>query len=120
MKTWKVIAIVTTLSVVAASLLAASVLAMTTGQGFLGMHGTNAANSYGNYYGNMMSGLGSGYTTGGMMGGRSMMGGYAYNQQGTGCAYQNQFPNSQTSTSNPISLSEATVYAQKYVTGLNN
>ena len=121
MKSWKIIAIITTVAMVAATL-TASAYAMTYGQAFPGMHGANTPGTYGYY--------------GGMMGGRGMMGGYGYYPQGTvptqpnasipyyvgrGCGnhgFANYAANG--TTLNPISINTAVTDAQNYLASLNN
>ena len=123
MKSWKIIAIITTVAVVAASLLTASAFAMANGQ-FLGMHRTNTANTYGYY--------------GGMMGSGGMMGGYGYYPQtggttqpnapipyhtGIGCGNHgligfNYAANGTTLSA--ISMNTALTDAQNYIVSLNN
>ncbi|MCL4429924.1 MAG: hypothetical protein M1167_04140 [Chloroflexi bacterium] len=113
MKSWKIIAIVTAVAVVAAAVFTASAYAMMSGQVYLGsMHGTNIVSTYG-YYGNMMNGV---YPAG--LGG--MMSGYAYNQQGTDCGNNGQIPNYSANGTNPISINAALTDAQNYITTLNN
>jgi hypothetical protein len=116
MKSWKIIAIIATVAVVAASLLAASAFAMANGQVFPGMHRTNTPSTYG--YG--------------------MMGGYGYYPQttvptrpnaaipyheGRGCGNHgligSTYANNGTTLS-PISINTAVTDAQNYLATLNN
>lgn len=122
MKSWKLIAIIATVVVVAATFLTASAYAMMNGQGFLGMHRANIPNAYGN---------------GGMMGG-GMMGGYGYYPQTTDSTQSNAAipyyggadcgnhgligPTyaANGTTQSSISINTAVTDAQNYLANLNN
>ena len=112
MKSWKIIAVVVAVALVAAIVLTASAYAMMNGTLYPGMHGTNTANTYG-YYGNMMNGANPNDIGG-------MMGGYTYSQQGTDCGNHGQLPNFGATGTNPISITLAQTSAQNYIVTLNN
>src|SRR5665647_2299719 len=114
MKSWKIIAIIATVVAIAGVAFTATAYGMMSGQSYLGMHGTNNANTNG-YYGSMMNGIGNGNMMGGT-GYSGMMNGYANNQQGTDCGSHNQIANG----NNPISITTAQTNAQNYIASLNN
>lgn len=117
MKSWKIIAMIVTVAVVAAALLAGSVYAMMNGQVFPGMHGTNAPNAYG-YYGGMMGGYGYYPQTSGTQPNAPI----PYHA-GSGCGNHGLIGSNYATdgtTLSAISINTAVTDAQNYVAILNN